>query len=203
MNQTNTEWKPQFNGWSGEAMPQQEDSFDSLCWNLVGLHANEIPIQEKDWMTLARRIAAAQAYLYNQPDWVSHPSEFLEAGDMTLQNFRTSIAAGESGYTLSQLFEYISDDSDISSVSDTVLMSGFVNEKWCCGIYKKLASAIAHAASGSKVSAKKFLETETKLGTDVTEYRAYCDRIEQLYKEQVKEVISSLGETVYDVIEGR
>lgn len=147
---------------------KRSDSLNTLCVNLTGLTADGITIQDKDFMWLARRFQSAKAVMCNQPDWVTNPTEALECGGKTFEDFKKvyeGIATPTScpSYTLAQVFAYIMDaDAEKTSelANDTFLDSGYANEKWFNRLYTELAKAIAKAylsLYSRKESPKQFL----------------------------------------------
>lgn len=179
------EWQPHY-----EDTESRTDSFNSLCQNLVGLAANDIPVYEEEWSYLARRFASAGAAAQTQPDWVLNPTDMLETLEKTYEGFCKVYAgianpAGLPVYTLAQLFDYIFIDDDRleetiqkreeeveKAVNDAFLDSGYANEGWFKCIYKELAKAISKAylntGKKSSISPQKFLK-----GRNIETYQGY------------------------------
>ncbi|MBR0542434.1 MAG: hypothetical protein IJK26_09595 [Clostridia bacterium] len=152
---------------------KRHDSLNTLCVNLTGLTADGIIIQDKDWKWLARRFAAAEALAYNQPEWVTNPTEALECHGKTFEDFKKTyegIATPEScpSYTLAQVFAYIMDEPE---AADTVMLdtdlllkedgySRQIINTLLNRTYKEFAQAVAKAylsLYSRKESPKQFL----------------------------------------------
>lgn len=152
----------------------KEYTFDDICETITSMDANNIccPINEKDWLCVAKHIMAGFSIITGMDEWVKHPADGLVLFDKTFDNFKDTYAHA----SLNTLYYFITgelantyllddgNDEDGETVKGCVSRQNVKRRTLMNRAYAHFAKAAAKAyiceneACDGKKSISKFLE---------------------------------------------